>query len=255
MATLDDFESMMSLDVDFIELLIRSGDSSEDLELFVNDSAEALIIHAPEKLDIRGLEVLLDLASPDEEYRRLSTERIQGLIDSVNGEIPIVVHPGGVYEESFPDTDLLINNLTRSLRSLDGKIWLENMPLRYHHDRRLLHCNIMTGWDDFRPLLPFVDGLTLDVSHAYLSTDKSSAEGNRAIRGFIESLGAHIRHVHLSDAAHPVAEGLPLGEGDIEFSFLPRISHLPLLLEIRGGHKEDGGGFREAIDDVRKLRS
>ena len=96
---------------------------------------------------------------------------------------------------------------------------------------------------------PLVPGFTLDTSHAYLS----ARDGNRAIESFIGAMGDKLRHIHLSDASHPDMEGLQLGTGEVDLSFLPRIAHLPVLLEIRGGHQNSGRGFRDAVRRIRSI--
>ncbi len=252
MATVDDFQSIRALDIDFMELLIRENDGPDDLEFLISDLDDHFIAHAPKRLDIGGGTALLDLASPDEELREHSVERIKEIIEVVGKEVPMVIHPGGVREGPFGEPDHLTSNLVISLQHINGRLWLENMPSRYIHEQGVLHCNIMTSPADFQTVLPMVEGITLDTSHAYLSGGASS--GNDKIRDFIESLGPHIRHVHLSDAERPSGEGLPLGEGDIDFSFMSRLSHLPILLEIRGGHKEGGEGFKEALGAVNSGR-
>ncbi len=122
------------------------------------------------------------------------------------------------------------------------------MPRRYHVDGERRYCTLCTSPDEFDDLLPHIDGVTLDISHAYLSVERG---GNAAIASFFEKLRPCIRHVHLSDAAHPDGEGLQLGDGGVDLAALPRMHSIPVLLEIWGGHLDDGAGFAEAVRRVR----
>lgn len=244
---MDDARYMERLDVGFLELLLRADDSTSMLRSFIGGCGRELIVHAPERIEWMGETLMLDLASPEPEFREFCVGRIRQIAEvAQEGGIPVVIHPGGVHPTRRSGHRLL-SLLTESLSRIPGRIWIENMPLRYHYGEELLHCNLLVDPDDFTDVLPLVDGVTLDTSHAYLS-----GGGNRAIGRFIDELGPAIRHLHLSDARHPHDEGMQLGEGDIDFSFIDLLSHLPILLEIRGGHENGGEGFREAIRRVRE---
>jgi|GEM_PF-723501 len=247
MTTMDDARFMRFLNVDFLELLVRANDSAAALRGFINRCPDSLIIHAPERIRWEESTVVLDLASPEEELREQCVRRISEIIDVADGSgVPVVLHPGGVRRTSRKNPQLPFL-LRDSLSQLKGRVWIENMPLRYHCDGELLHCHLLVNPEEFEDILPLVDGITLDVSHAYLS-----GGGNEAIRRFLDQIGESIRHLHLSDARYPDGEGMQLGEGDIDFSFVDRVLHLPLLLEVRGGHENGGDGFREAVRRVRE---
>ncbi len=246
MATLQDFPQISRLEVDFIEILLRQQDSAEALADLIENAPMEIIVHAPEKLGAGG--PLLDLSSLDANLKQASLERIQSVLDVLNRKVPLVIHPGGVSPRKL-DYLTLLSNLKDSLGSLEGVFWLENMPRGYHYGSDLLHCNLMLSPPEYLPLLDLIDGVTLDISHAYLSVPRG---GNSAIAAFFSILKGRIRHVHLSDAAYPHREGLQLGEGDIDLGSLPRMRGLPVLLEIQGGHEADAAGFKEALKRVRE---
>ena len=249
MATFDDLAEVRSLDVDFIEILVREGDDLGRLDTVLETADRPFIVHAPERMILDGRSRLIDLADQDHGRRSAFVERIDQVARTAfRHGAATVVHPGGVRGRPVPDRSVLARNLAESLGSIGGRIWMENMPRRYHAGDDLLWCNLLLHPEEFEAILPSVDGVALDVSHAYLSVDRG---GNGAIASFFESLKDQIRHVHLSDASYPHNEGLPLGAGHIDMSMLPRMSGLPVLLEVRGGHLDGLAGYREALAAVR----
>jgi sugar phosphate isomerase/epimerase len=243
MATLDDINIMARLPVDFLELLVRSGDNAGAVGKLVSAFDGEIILHAPEFIEWKGGSVLLDLAG-EEELRVASVKRLQALADAVRDKaVPMVVHPGGVRPTAVA-AEPLLRQLERSLCELDGFFWLENMPRGYHLGEELWTSNLMVHAEQMLPAQSKVDGFVLDTSHAYLSKDSG---GNEALREMVETLGDSIRHIHLSDAAYPHREGLQLGTGEVDLTLVPRGRGLPVLLEIQGGHEREGAGFREAL--------
>ena len=248
MMTLDDHHQLHQLDVDFFELLIREQDDVEKVEEFLHREERCAIVHAPEKMRINGRSMLIDLADENLARRDAFVRRIND-ISAMAGryDVATVIHPGGVRPHSV-GPEQLHGNLAASLASLDGKIWLENMPRRYHIEGEKWWCNIGKHPHEFVELLPHVDGITLDISHAYLSVENS---GNDAISSFFQTLDGHIKHIHLSDAAQPDGEGLQLGDGDVDLPGLPHMHGLPVLLEIWEGHRNGGAGYIEALRRIR----
>jgi sugar phosphate isomerase/epimerase len=249
MATIDDIGDVRSLDVDFIEILVRQGDDLGRLERLLETEDRDLIVHAPERMLLDGRSWIIDLADEDPGRREAFVDRIDQVVRLAHRYgAATVVHPGGVRKHLVADPGLLARNLAESLGSIEGKVWIENMPRRYHCGEELLWSNLLRHPEEFDDVLPFVDGVTLDVCHAYLSVDKG---GNAAIASFFERLKGRIKHVHLSDASYPNNEGLQLGRGDIDLGMLPRMRGLPVLLEIWGGHLNGLAGYREALAKVR----
>lgn len=251
MTTLRDHELLAHLDVEFFELLVMDGDDIRELESLLSRDDRCRIVHAPEKMLVDGRLELIDLADGDEERREMFVRRVNEVSSMASSlGVPTVIHPGGVRKD--PTDEALRSDLIRSLSALDGTLWLENMPRRYHVDGEKRWCRLCTSPDEFVDLLPHLDGITLDISHAYLSVERG---GNKAIASFFKRLRPSIRHVHLSDARHPDGEGLQLGDGDVDLSALPRMRYLPVLLEIWNGHLDGGAGFAEAVRRVRAASS
>lgn len=252
MTTLRDHDCISYLDVDFFELLVLEDDDVQDLESLLSRDDRCQIVHVPEKMIINGRPELIDLAEEDHVRRDIFIHRVNEISTmAASLSIPTVIHPGGVHADVV-NRNALHSILKSSLAELDGILWLENMPLHYHIDGEMQYCNLCTSPDEFIDLLPYLDGITLDVSHAYLSVRNN---GNITIASFFEELYSSIKHIHLSDAKYPDGEGLQLGDGDVDFSAIPHIESVPVLLEIWNGHLNNGAGFAEALRRVRSANS
>ena len=246
MATLKDHAVISSLPVDFIELLVLPGDDLDQVARFCDDFDGELILHAPEDLpDGR----FLDLASPDASLRTDSVHRVRDVARAGRDTArPVVVHPGGITDIPVKDTLDMVRNLRASLDLLPDYLWLENMPLHYHYRGRRRCSNLMRVPSEMKEVEDLISGFTVDVSHAYLGVVD---DGNTNVMGMFKELGESVKHVHLSDAKRPDAEGVMIGDGEVKMDFLPYLRGLPVLLEVWGGHLEGGAGFREALRRMR----
>lgn len=249
-----------SLDVpgsDFVELLLFSGDtyganSIDTKSLRESRGPKILFVHAQEFMSFGGGEVLVDLASEEEGLRRKSmdvVESARNLARSIGGA-KVVIHPGGVRDGSV-DKRVLRKNLATSLEELGPDLLLlENMPWFYWHKASgRMVANLCVEYHDMVRLSDLVEGLTLDTCHGYLSRP----EGDRKFcEEFLTVLGERTLHMHASDARAPDKEGLQIGDGDVDFSFLEGIE-VPVLVEIWNGHENNGEGFRLGIERLRSL--
>ena len=246
MATLRDHEIISALKVDFLELLVLPGDDMSQIRVFCDTFDGELILHAPEELSDGRM---LDLSSTDPSWREASVRRVREITKAGEGTArPVVIHPGGITETPIPDASKMMASLRTSLDALPDYTWLENMPLHYHHRGRKLSSNLMRTPEEMKMVDDLVAGFTVDVSHAYLGVAEN---GNANVRAMFQELGEAVRHVHLSDARYPDVEGVMIGDGDIDMSFLPYLRGLPVLLEVWDGHVDGGAGFREALKRVR----
>lgn len=246
MATLRDHEIVSALKVDFLELLVLSTDGLSQIRGFCDSFDGELILHAPEELpDGR----MLDLSSTDASWREASVRRVREVTKAGEGTArPVVIHPGGITDTPNNDTSEMMASLRTSLDALPDYTWLENMPLHYHHCGRTLCSNLMRTPQEMKLVDDLVAGFTVDVSHAYLGV---TDDGNANVRAMFQELGEAVRHVHLSDARRPDVEGVMIGNGEIDMTFLPYLRGLPVLLEVWDGHLNGGAGFREALKRMR----
>lgn len=253
-----DFWELSTALPDFTELLLFEGDDLGVVRRIQHEgwSKEVLplvrFVHAQEFILYKCRKRLLDLSSGDEDFRGASVGAVLMAREVANGlgGLPVVIHPGGIRRD-VRSRDSLLDNLEQSLKELGSAgLLLENMPWFYWYrkkDRML--SNACVSIEDIRRFSRFVDGLTLDVCHGYLS----KPEGDQGYcRRFMKTFGSKIKHIHVSDARAPDCEGLQIGEGEVDFSFL-KGAEVPITVEIWNGHLDDGKGFWRGIERLRAL--
>jgi N-acetylneuraminate synthase len=258
MVSIRDFRDLSFPEADFSELLLFNGDLARMDERFIAELAHArpqiAYVHAQEFVHHDGSRRLIDLTSEDEAFRVSCIKTLEdsrALADSL-GKVGLVIHPGGI-RGSVVDSQSLLQNLERSLSELGPRgLLLENMPWYYwQKGAGRMVSNVGVSIESIARLSDMVDGLVLDTAHGYLSRLESSQD---YLHDFMEVLGKKVKHIHLSDARAPDKEGLQIGDGDIDFSFL-RGSSLPVMIEVWNGHEQGGAGFREGIRRMRILES
>jgi sugar phosphate isomerase/epimerase len=277
-AALNDARKMSTLDVELVEVHLLVEDlarrRSSLVEMFREVRGEwghDIVVHAPEFMPSPGEPILVDLSSLDRSVRQMSIASLEASIAFAQ-EVEaclIVTHPGGIHPSvNDPAADGGLDRLVASLETVQDEardanvlLTLENMPWFYHKkpagDGKMERwlSTILVKPSDAEILVQACDGLTLDVSHGYLHSPKGGME---VIKGFIDDHVDHIRHVHLSDALPPDHEGLQVGEGAVDFSYIlgtfkgMDVSAVP---EIMGGHMGGGISFKRALEELRRIES
>lgn len=213
-----------------------------------------MVIHNPEYW-FDGKEYhLVDLASPDDAQRANAVKLVNkalALADGI-GATYLVVHPGGVFPDRI-DGKKLLARLKKSLGQIDDvRLLLENMPWFYiMRNQEIWRSNLCIEASDFLEVSDLTGGVTLDICHAFLSTEEG---GNHHIEQIRKVLGTQIKHVHASDARPPHHEGLQLGDGLVDFSVLEDIS-AGVIPEIINGHRNEGEGFGIALGRLKALQN
>jgi len=256
MVTLMDYSRMDVPELDFYELLLLDGDL-DDVDDATVSSLRKLrpsvgFVHVQESVAVGAGTELVDLSSDDERIRALSVDVVSRTRELARrlGNVPIVIHPGGI-RLSLTDRERLAANLEASLESLGpSQLLLENMPWYYWFRKsHRMYSNLCVSEKDMERFVDMVEGFTLDLCHGYLSRP----EGDEGFcTRFMDRFGDRVRHLHVSDAAVPDREGLQIGEGEIDFSWL-RSSDLPMLVEIWNGHEDGARGFREGVERLRRM--
>ena len=256
MVGLRDFKSLRVPGADFSELLLFDGDPQRigysDIQELRSASPLVEFVHAQEFIAFDGREEMMDLSSENEELRRKSVRVIDETRELAKtlGECQVVVHPGGIRRVPT-DHESLMACLKRSLRELGpSRLLMENMPWYYWlgQDQRMV-SNVCVSLADISALRGLVEGFTLDICHGFLSRPEGDQE---YCISAIERFGDEISHVHASDAIPPDKEGLQIGEGAIDFSFLRGI-RASILIEVWNGHANRGYGFRVGIERLRSM--
>lgn len=258
MVGLSDYADISVPGSNFSELLLFDGDLGRLGDEIVADLGRVWppleFVHVQEFFTYEGRRELVDLSSEDEGIRATSVEIVSKTRELARslGPLPVVMHPGGI-RRTTDGRDLLAANLERSLKELGpSQLLLENMPWFYWlHKKDRMVSSLCVSIDDMERFSSLVSGLTLDTCHGYLSRPEGDA-------GFCQRLmarlGGAVKHLHVSDAAVPDKEGLQIGEGEIDFSWLVG-SKLPMVVEIWNGHENGAAGFKEGVERLRRLET
>jgi sialic acid synthase SpsE/sugar phosphate isomerase/epimerase len=253
---------------DLIEFHLSYSDMELNPSEFLKGQYECgFVVHAPE---LFANSKLMDLASPDEDYRRFSVLETQRVIDitrSLNHFFPKSVQPmivtnigGFTMDEPLP-LNVLDSYYERFAISLD-ELDLDGVelipqtmaPFPWHFGGQR-YQNIFVKIDE---IVKWCSRLNLrmcfDISHTQLTCNHFGLD----FYDFAEKIAPFTAHLHLGDAKGLNGEGLQVGDGDIDFLRLgkilgdgcPEASFIP---EIWQGHKNGGEGFWIALNRLEGL--
>lgn len=223
---------------------------------------EELVVHAPE---LFAGSKLMDLATPDEVYRKESIQETQRVIDITRNlkkffpnsqRPPIVANIGGfTMDAPLPASQIngYYKRFAESLAELDTEgvelIPQTMAPFPWHFGGQR-YQNIFVKADE---IVHWCSELNLrmcfDISHTRLTCNHFGLD----FYEFAEKIAPYSVHLHLGDARGLNGEGLQVGEGEIDFSRLgdimkkgcPEATFIP---EIWQGHKNGGEGFWIALE-------
>tara|TARA_Y200000002_G_scaffold381919_1_gene397305 strand:+ start:9580 stop:11466 length:1887 start_codon:yes stop_codon:yes gene_type:complete len=253
---------------DIFEFHLSYSDLDLDIDQYLNGEYECgFVVHAPELFSESRL---MDLASPDEEYRQYSIKETQRVIEitrSLKKYFPktdrpmIVANIGGfTMDESLPSNqiDLYYKRFASSLNLLDMdgvEIIPQTMaPFPWHfggqrYQNLFVHADECREWCEKLNLR-----MCFDISHSKLTSNHFGID----FYDFAKKIAPITGHLHLGDASGVNGEGLQIGEGEIDFNKLvcilddhcPKASFIP---EIWQGHKNGGEGFWIALERLETI--
>jgi sialic acid synthase SpsE/sugar phosphate isomerase/epimerase len=253
---------------DIMEFHLSYQDMERDPASYFSGTYEVgFVVHAPELFSGSRL---MDLASPDDEYRAFSIRETQRVID-ITRELkkyfpntarpPIVLNIGGIStHDVLPESAKpgLYETFGRSLKELDTdgvELIPQTMaPFPWHFGGQR-HQNLFVYPEESARMCQELGlRMCVDVSHTKLASNHLGFEFNAGIA----ALGPYTAHYHLGDAEGVDGEGLQIGEGDIDFealgktmtAYAPEASFIP---EIWQGHKNFGEGFWIALERLEAL--
>ena len=263
---LDQFLSLCKPDLVEFHLSYQDMDRNPG-DYFAKDRYDIqLAVHAPELL--RGSK-LLDLATPDELYRRFSIDELQRVIDVTrelkkwfpNTARPVIIANVGGFSMDAPFSvdrkKKAYEIFSDSLKEIDDdgvEIIPQTMaPFPWHFGGQRFQ-NMFIEANELRTFCERHDlRMCLDVSHSFLAANHFGWDFYEQI----EILGPVVAHLHLGDASGVDGEGLQVGAGGIDFtrlgSILSRVAPVASFIpEIWQGHKNAGEGFWIALDRLEK---
>ena len=236
-------------------------------EFLMGEYKCGFVVHAPELFSGSRL---MDLASPDEEYRQYSVRETQRVIDitrSLKRYFPatkrpmIVANIGGFTMDALLPVHQLASYYERfadslSLLDMDGvELIPQTMaPFPWHFGGQR-YQNLFVHADECRYWCEKLDlRMCFDISHSRLMSNHFGVD----FYEFAEKIAPITGHLHLGDASGVNGEGLQIGEGDIDFDRLAIIldKHCPeasFIPEIWQGHKNGGEGFWIALERLEKI--
>lgn len=264
-----DFSEYLSkIKPDIVEFHLSYTDLDLNIEDFLEDTYECgFVVHAPELFSGSRL---MDLASPNDEYRNFSILETQRVIDTTKAlkkffpstERPmIVVNIGGFTMDKLLSKSEIRSYYDRfswSLSSLNMSgvelIPQTMAPFPWHfggqrYQNLFVHSDEIVEWCEKLGLR-----MCFDISHSRLMSNHFGID----FYEFVKKIAPITGHLHLGDALDVNGEGLQIGEGDIDFQKLalilndlcPKASFIP---EIWQGHKNGGEGFWIALEKLEKL--
>jgi N-acetylneuraminate synthase len=223
------------------------------------------VVHAPEQL---AGSRLMDLATPDEAYRRFSLEQTQRVIDITRGlkrffprtsRPPVVANIGGFSMDlPLPPEEKATRYATfaRSLHEIDCEgveLLPQTMaPFPWHFGGQR-HQNIFVLPEEAAAFCAQHRlRICLDISHTWLAAHYYGFDFLAALA----ILGPYTAHIHVGDAKGLDGEGLQIGDGEIDFKAVGEVldRHAPdawFIPEVWQGHKNMGKGFWVALDRLK----
>ena len=253
---------------DTFEFHLSYSDLDLKVDEFLTGEYECgFVVHAPELFSGSRL---MDLASPDEEYRQYSVKETQRVIDitrALKKYFPatkrpmIVANIGGFTMDELLPSDQLANYYERfevslSLLDMEGvELIPQTMaPFPWHFGGQR-YQNLFVHADECRYWCGKLNlRMCFDISHSRLMSNHFGVD----FYDFAEKIAPITGHLHLGDASGVNGEGLQIGEGDIDFKRLAGIlnKHCPaasFIPEIWQGHKNGGEGFWIALERLEAI--
>lgn len=264
-----DFHKYMELiQPDIFEFHLSYSDMDLNLDEYLKGPYDCgFVVHAPELFSGSHL---MDLATGDEEYRKISMQETQRVINITRNlkkyfpseKRPMIVANIGGFSMDAPVSPAMklsyYDQFFRSLSELDTEgveIIPQTMaPFPWHFGGQR-YQNIFVHISEIEEYCKKHNiRMCFDVSHSMLTCNFY----NHDFYDFAERIAPFTAHIHMGDAKDLNGEGLQVGEGDIDFEKLcailqkgcPDASFIP---EIWQGHKNEGEGFWIALEKLEGL--
>lgn len=263
-----DLETLASKsNFDLLEFHLSYKDVDEDLEKFFKTPLDMdFAVHSPE---LFSGDHIMDLCSPDADYRARSIAELQRVVDVTRRLKPffkrtkkpmIIINAGGFSMNGFiaeSERDKLHDLIADSLKKIDAdgvEIIPQSMPpFPWHFGGQRYHNLFMLPSDIERFCRKYGYRICLDISHSQLACTHFGL----SFCDFLEQVGEFSAHLHIVDADGVDAEGLQIGEGKVDFGMVAEVmarkcKSASFIPEIWQGHKNNGEGFWKALEKLEK---
>jgi sialic acid synthase SpsE/sugar phosphate isomerase/epimerase len=253
---------------DMFEFHLSYSDMELDIEKYLTGTYDyGFVVHAPELFKESHL---MDLATPNNDYRKISMIETQKVIDITRKlkkyfpkEIKpqIVANIGGFSMDApFPEEikSSYYKQFFESLKELDlegVEIIPQTMaPFPWHFGGQR-YQNIFVHVDEIvKYCNEFGIRMCFDVSHTMLTCNYFKYD----FYEFAKKIAPYTAHIHMGDALGLNGEGLQIGDGEIDFIKLSKIlnegcPNASFIPEIWQGHKNNGEGFWLALEKLVNL--
>ena len=250
---------------DFFEFHLSYSDMDLNLADFLTGPYTCgFVVHAPE---LFAGSRLMDLATPDEEYRKYSLEQTQRVIDitrALKSYFPattkpqIVANIGGFTMDALLPSEEIIpyyNRFAQSVSELDLEgvelIPQTMAPFPWHFGGQRYQNLFLKPEEIIEWCLKLNLRMCFDISHSCLACNHLGLD----FYDFATRIAPFTAHLHLGDAQSVNGEGLQIGEGELDFVRLGKIldkgcPEATFIPEIWQGHKNGGEGFWIALEKL-----
>jgi N-acetylneuraminate synthase len=256
------------IEPDLWEFHLSYSDMDIQPEDFLEVNKQAgFVVHAPELFSESHL---MDLASPDDNYRSRSLRETQRVIDITRNlkrffpktERPLIVANIGGFSMDAPIPKNEIKGYYDRFAQSLGLLDLEGVelipqtmaPFPWHFGGQRYQNLFVTIDEIIEWCAKLKLRMCFDVSHSRLTCNHLGMD----FYDFCTKIAPVTAHIHIGDARGLNGEGLQIGDGEIDFERLgtiltqgcPKASFIP---EIWQGHKNSGEGFWVAMDKLEGL--
>ena len=253
---------------DIFEFHLSYSDMELDPADYIKEVSEAgFVVHAPELFSNSRL---MDLATPDDDYRNdsiIETQRVVDITRSLKKFFPktkkplIVANIGGFsMDKNIPSQEIesYYNRFAESMRKIDFEgveLIPQNMaPFPWHFGGQR-YQNMLISAEEIEKCCKKLNlRICFDISHCMLACNHFGYD----LYDFTKKVAPYTAHIHIGDASGVNGEGLQIGDGEIDFNRLckilttkcPNSSFIP---EIWQGHKNGGEDFWIALQKLEGL--
>ena len=99
-------------------------------------------------------------------------------------------------------------------------------------------------WSEFK--------FCVDISHTFMSCSHL----NKDFVESIEKVSPYFDYMHVADAIYPGEEGIPIGEGFVNFDKIKKYLNSNKIMwipEVWNGHLDNFKGFKDALIKINKI--